>query len=129
MTLFCDGASRGNPGPAAFGYVIYEEGRIIAQEGGKLGNTTNNVAEYQGLIHGLRKLVALGATQITVKADSELMIRQLNGIYKVKTPHIKELFDLAQKELVHFSKKNFTHIRREENSVADALCNQALDTP
>lgn len=128
MTLFCDGACRGNPGPASFGYVIFQADEIIAQGGGKLGTTTNNVAEYQGLIQGLKKLVALGAKEITVKADSQLMIRQLSGMYKVKTPHIKELFDLAQKELKHFTKKTFTHIPREENSLADALANQALDS-
>lgn len=127
MTLFCDGASRGNPGPAAYGYIIFQESEIVAQAGGKLGTTTNNVAEYQGLIQGLRKLVELGASEITVKADSQLMIQQLKGVYKVKTPHIKELFDLAQVELKHFSKKTFLHIPREENGLADALCNQALD--
>lgn len=128
MTLFCDGASRGNPGPAAFGYVIFQENEIIAQAGGKIGNTTNNVAEYQGLIQGLKKLVELGAKEITVKADSEFMIRQLKGIYKVKTPHIKVLFDEAQKELSHFTQKTFEHIPREQNSLADALCNKALDS-
>jgi ribonuclease HI len=127
MILYCDGASRGNPGPASFGFVVCEGSHIVAKEGGTLGTTTNNVAEYEGLIRGLKKSVELGATELTVKADSELMIRQLNGIYKVKTPHIKVLFDRAQTEIKKLKKVQFIHIRREENSVADQLCNEALD--
>lgn len=127
MILFCDGASRGNPGPAAFGFVVLEGSRIVAKEGGTLGNTTNNVAEYEGLIRGIQKSVELGATELTVKADSEFMIKQLNGIYKVKTPHIKTLFDRAQVEIKKLKKVQFIHIPREQNSAADAMCNEALD--
>lgn len=127
MVLFCDGASRGNPGPGAYGFVLYQDELVIFEEGKKLGAVTNNIAEYTGLIKGLEAALARGATGITVKSDSELMVRQLNGIYKVKTPHIKVLFDEAQTLLKKFSSTHILHIRREENKRADKLCNQALD--
>ncbi len=127
--LFCDGASRGNPGPAAYGFVIFQNQDVLEQKGGRLGNTTNNVAEYQGLIHGLKRLVELGAKQIVVKADSEFMVRQLNGIYKVKAPNIIPLFQQAKALLENFEKAQILHVRREENSLADAMANEALDRP
>jgi len=127
MVLFCDGASRGNPGPGAYGFVLYHGEAVVFEEGQKLGEVTNNIAEYTGLIEGLKAALNHGATEITVKSDSELMVRQLNGIYKVKTPHIKTLFDEARSLLKQFSSTEITHIRREENKRADKLCNQALD--
>lgn len=127
MILYCDGASRGNPGPAAYGFILFENDQIIMQAGGKLGNTTNNVAEYEGLLHGVRKAIELGARSLVIKADSELMVRQLNGIYKVKTPHIKVLFEKAKLELKKLAHVEVLHVRREENSLADELCNLALD--
>lgn len=126
-TLFCDGASRGNPGPAAYGFVIYQNNAVVFEEGKRLGSTTNNVAEYQALIHGLKAAIKHGAQNLTVKSDSELMVRQLNGIYKVRTPHIIPLFQEAKELLSNFSSVEVLHVRREENKRADALCNQALD--
>jgi ribonuclease HI len=128
MVLFCDGASRGNPGPGAYGYVLYQDETVVFEEGQKLGQVTNNVAEYQGLIRGLEAALKHGASSLTVKSDSELMVRQLNGIYKVKTPHIRALFEEASKLLQQFSHTQILHIRREQNKRADALCNRALDS-
>lgn len=127
MVLFCDGASRGNPGPGAYGYVLYLNEEIVFEEGQCLGTVTNNTAEYQGLIKGLASALKHGATAITVKSDSELMVRQLNGIYKVKAPHIQLLFQEAKTLLREFKSIEILHIRREQNKKADALCNQALD--
>jgi len=127
ITLFCDGASRGNPGPGAYGFVLYRNNEVIFEEGQKLGAVTNNTAEYQGLIKGLEAALKLGASHIIIRSDSELMVRQLNGIYKVKTPHIKLLFDTARSLLQQFQSSQVEHIRREENKRADELCNQALD--
>ena len=127
MVLFCDGASRGNPGPGAYGYVLYHTEEIIFEEGQCLGTVTHNTAEYQGLIKGLASALKHGATAITVKSDSELMVRQLNGIYKVKAPHIQLLFQEAKTLLREFKSIEILHIRREQNKKADALCNQALD--
>lgn len=128
MVLFCDGASRGNPGPASYGFVLIENGEIVVQEGRKIGLHTNNVAEYQGLIHGVKKALSLGVTELTVKCDSELMVRQLNGRYKVKAPHLIPLFQEARQALGQFRKVEVVHVRREENTLADALANQALDS-
>lgn len=127
LILYCDGASRGNPGPGAYGFVIFQDKEVVFSEGGRMGTVTNNVAEYEGLLKGLEKSLELGATQITVRSDSQLMVRQLNGQYKVKAPHIIPLVQKAVRLLGQFKKVEITHIPREENSLADALCNQALD--
>ena len=127
MVLFCDGASRGNPGPGAYGFVLYHNEDVVFEDGQKLGQVTNNIAEYTGLIRGLEAALKHGASSITVKSDSELMVRQLNGIYKVKTPHILVLFQEARALLQQFKKTQILHVRREENKRADSLCNRALD--
>lgn len=127
LTLFCDGASRGNPGPGAYGFVLYEQETVVFEEGQLLGSVTNNVAEYQALIHGLKAAIKQEAQHLVIKSDSELMVRQLNGIYKVRTPHILTLFQEAKGLLNQFSSVKIVHVRREENKRADALCNRALD--
>lgn len=127
MVLFCDGASRGNPGPGAFGYVIWEDDQLVAEEGGRLGNVTNNVAEYEGLIRGLQKSLELGAKQITVKSDSELLVRQLNGLYRVRAPHLLPFFDKAKRTLGCFKTFSIVHVPREKNKDADRMANRALD--
>ena len=127
MILYCDGASRGNPGPGAYGFVLYLNEEVVFEEGQKLGEVTNNTAEYRGLIKGVEAALKHGATSLTVKSDSELMVRQLNGIYKVKTPHIIILFQEAKALLSKLDSFKVLHIRREENKRADALCNRALD--
>lgn len=125
--LFCDGASRGNPGPAAYGFVIFRSGEIVAKKGGCLGVTTNNVAEYEGLVRGLAECVEIGASEVTVKSDSELMVRQLNGRYRVKAPQLLPLFERANELLKRFQSFKVMHIPRAENKIADALANEALD--
>ncbi len=132
--IYTDGGSRGNPGPAAFGYVI-EDGRnrVIKEHGEVLGETTNNIAEYSGLVAALRKLKALiGGTRareadVDARSDSELLIRQLNGEYKIKEetliPLFIEIWNLRQ----DFKSVLFTHIPREQNRQADHLVNVALD--
>jgi ribonuclease HI len=126
--LHCDGAARGNPGPAAAGIVLYNpQGEIKAQIGKFLGETTNNVAEYQALLLGLKKARQLGASRIRIFADSELMVRQITGRYQVKSPHLLQLWRLAQKALSEFEAHVISHVPREENAQADALARQAID--
>lgn len=127
VTLFCDGASRGNPGPGAYGFVLFENETLIYEQGQTLGHVTNNVAEYQGLIAGLKKCLEIGVAELIVKSDSELMVRQLNGSYKVKSPLILPLYGEAKTLLRQFRKVNVSHVRREENKLADAAANRALD--
>lgn len=128
FTLFCDGASRGNPGPGAYGYALLENEDIVFQEGATLGVVTNNVAEYEGLLKGLEKSLELGATSLIIKSDSQLLVRQLLGQYKVRAPHIIPLVDKAKRLLRQFKKTEIIHIPREENGLADSLCNEALDS-
>jgi len=126
--LFCDGASRGNPGPAGAGAVLSNpRGEVAAQLARYLGETTNNVAEYQALILGLREAVRLGARKLQVFADSELLVRQLNGQYRVKSPHLLPLWRLAKIELQNFEAYTVSHVPRAENRLADELANQGID--
>lgn len=125
--LYCDGASRGNPGPGAYGFVLWENGEVLFSQGARMGVVTNNVAEYEGLLKGLEKSIELGASEISIRSDSQLLVRQLLGEYKVKAAHIIPLVQKAKKLLSVFKKVEISHIPREENSLADALCNEALD--
>ena len=128
VILYCDGASRGNPGPSSYGYVVVSfEGEVLAKGCARIGITTNNVAEYQALVHGLKRCLDLGAREITIRSDSELMVRQLNGQYKVRAEQLKDLFKAAKTMLARFTKTHVAHVRREQNTVADALANEALD--
>ncbi|MBK9516637.1 MAG: ribonuclease HI family protein [Anaeromyxobacter sp.] len=126
--LFTDGAARGNPGPAGAGAVIVSpEGHIVAKVGKFLGDETNNVAEYMGLIIGLKRAKAMGIKELDVLADSELMVRQLNGEYAVKAEHLKPLHEEAKGLLKAFTAIEIRHIPREENAQADAMSNRAID--
>ncbi len=126
--LYCDGASRGNPGPAAAGAVLLNpQGAVQARLGKYLGETTNNVAEYQALLLGLEKARQLGVSKIRIFADSELLVRQLTGRYQVKSPHLLPLWRSAQNILSEFAAHEIAHVPREENTQADALANQAID--
>jgi len=127
LVLYCDGASRGNPGPGAYGFVLWENGEVLFSQGARMGVVTNNVAEYEGLLKGLEKSIELGASEISIRSDSQLLVRQLLGEYKVKAAHIIPLVQKAKKLLSVFKKVEISHIPREENSLADALCNEALD--
>jgi ribonuclease HI len=127
-TLYADGGSRGNPGPAASGAVLYdEEGKVVEEIGSFLGVTTNNVAEWTALIEGLRAALARGIDEIDVRLDSELVVRQLSGAYRVKHPGLIPLHAEAKALLRKFAKVDVQHVRREDNAAADAVVNQILD--
>jgi ribonuclease HI len=126
--LYCDGAARGNPGPAGAGAVIVNPaGHIVAKVGKFLGDETNNVAEYMGLILGLKRAKAMGIKELEVLADSELVVRQVNGEYAVKAEHLAPLHAEASALLKAFDKIELRHIPREENGQADAMSNRAID--
>lgn len=126
-TLYTDGGARGNPGPAAIGYVLSHDGVVVAQHGETIGETTNNVAEYTALLKGLTHAKKLGATHVECKLDSLLVVEQLNRNYKVKDANLAKLFTQVWNLTQEFSKVTFSHIPREQNKQADALVNQALD--
>jgi ribonuclease HI len=126
--MHIDGASRGNPGDAAFGvYVADEAGRTVAELYGYLGRATNNVAEYQALLHALRYALAKGARRVRVFSDSELVVKQIDGRYKVKHPDMLPLHRDARALLGRFDEASVAHVRREQNRDADRLANRALD--
>ena len=128
LDIHIDGASRGNPGEAGFGiHVRAEDGSTQAQLFGYLGKATNNVAEYEALVQALRWALARGATSVRVFSDSELVVRQVNGQYKVKHPAMIPLHRQASELLRRFTSSSVTHVRREQNREADRLANQALD--
>jgi ribonuclease HI len=126
--LRCDGASRGNPGPAGAGMVLLDpQGRLRASKGRYLGKTTNNVAEYQALLLGLAEARRLGVGKLRVLADSELMVKQLTGHYQVKSPHLIPLWREALKALAQFKAWSIAHVPRAENHLADEVANWAID--
>ena len=128
-TIHIDGGARGNPGPAGVGVVIQDTAndKYLHEAGYFLGEATNNVAEYQGLIRGLQVATELGATRILVVSDSELMVKQINGQYRVKAANLKPLYQQAVGLLGRFGKWQMTHTRRENNQLADQLANRAMD--
>jgi len=128
LHLHIDGASRGNPGEAGFGiHVTTPEGAELAQLYGYLGPASNNVAEYQALLHGLRYALARGARRVHVFSDSELVVRQMSGAYRVKHPAMVPLHREAQALRSRFEEFRLAHVRREQNKDADRLANRALD--
>ena len=128
-TIFTDGGSRGNPGPAAYAYVIKRPGEVDVEEYGYLGQTTNNIAEYTGLVKALEHAKELGGKRLLVNSDSELMVKQLNGQYKVKNEGLRPLYLQAAALRKQFESVTIKHIYRDQNSQADALCNEAMDNP
>lgn len=126
--LYCDGASRGNPGPASYGFVLLDgAGRVVTERGEALGETTNNVAEYRGLVAGLEAALAAGVGELEVRLDSLLLVRQVLGEYRVKAPGLKPWHRRAVSLLAQVGSARVKHIPREQNSHADALANAALD--
>ena len=126
--LWTDGGARGNPGPAAFGFVLQgEDGESLDARGEYIGHATNNVAEYSALIAGLEAAVALGVTELVVVSDSELMVKQMRGEYKVKNEALKELAQRAGALGRQLGTVTYTAVRREHNTLADQLVNDALD--
>jgi ribonuclease HI len=126
-TLHTDGGARGNPGPAGIGFVLHKDDRLVCHGGDYLGETTNNVAEYEALIWGLENARTLGATALEVFADSELMVKQLTGVYRVKNANLRPLHARATAVADSIGDVSFTHVRREENHLADDLANKAMD--
>ena len=128
--LSTDGGARGNPGPAAYGYVLEaEDGTVLAAHGEKIGVATNNVAEYSALIAGLEKALELGLDEIEVVSDSELMVKQMTGQYRVKNEALQELWSRAGCLARRVGSVDYTAVRREHNKLADQLVNEALDAP
>jgi ribonuclease HI len=129
LTIHTDGAARGNPGPAAFAYTIERDGAEPVEEAGRLGRLTNNQAEYIALVRALEHALELGAgCQVVVHSDSELMVKQMNGAYRVKNEDLRDLYEQAQALRRRFrGGVIFRHVRREENRRADQLGNEALD--
>jgi len=126
--LYFDGASRKNPGPASYGFVIYSnEGDTVYKGKKYIGNTTNNVAEYAGLFCGLQYCVENKITKLNVYGDSNLILNQVMGKYKVKSPNLKPFHDEIMELIPHFDTITFEHVYRKNNKVADALANEALD--
>jgi ribonuclease HI len=127
-TLRCDGGSRGNPGPAASGFVLSDpKGREIEARGDALGMATNNVAEYRALIAGLEAAARHGANPLTVFMDSELVVRQMTGEYRVKHEGLKPLHAEARRAATRLASVRYVAVRREDNARADQLVNEALD--
>jgi ribonuclease HI len=126
--MFADGGSRGNPGPAASGAVLFgESGEVLCEVGIYLGVATNNVAEWTGLVTGLEAALELGVDDLAIRLDSELVVKQISGAYRVKHEGLIPLHAKAKSLLRKFARVDVQHVRRKENAAADALVNQVLD--
>ena len=126
--LFTDGGSRGNPGPSAYAYVLEaEDGTVLDARGEAIGVATNNVAEYSALVAGLERAAEAGVSELEVVSDSELMVKQMRGEYKVKNRALQDLFLDASRAARKIRRVTYTAVRREHNALADSLVNEALD--
>ena len=126
--LSTDGGARGNPGPAAYGYVLEaEDGHVLAAHGEAIGTATNNVAEYRGLVAGLAKAAELGVDELEVVSDSELLVKQMRGNYRVKNEALRALWEEATDLERKLRRVRYTAVRRAHNELADRLVNEALD--
>jgi ribonuclease HI len=126
--LFTDGGARGNPGPAAYGYVLEaDDGTVLAAHGEHIGTATNNVAEYSGLVAGLRKALELHVPEVEVVSDSELMVKQMRGEYRVKNDALRALSVEAARLARELGNVEYRHVKRAHNEEADRLVNEALD--
>jgi probable phosphoglycerate mutase len=128
ITAYFDGGARSNPGPAGYGvYIVDDAGNVLAELSGSLGNTTNNIAEYQGLIAALQWAVDHNVTAITIKGDSLLIVEQMRGNYKVKNEGLRPLHMKARMLVMQIGDVKFEHVRRELNKEADRLSNVGMD--
>jgi len=128
LTINIDGGSRGNPGPAGAGVIVRDAaGTVLAAQGVFLKHATNNVAEYTGLLTALQTARRLGGSDVAIFSDSELLVRQMNGQYRVKNEGLKPLFDQAGALASHLPRVTYTHVRREFNKDADRLANLAMN--
>ena len=126
--LFTDGGSRGNPGPAAYAFVLEaENGTVLEARGEAIGVATNNVAEYSALVAGLERAVEVGVDDLEVVSDSELLVKQMRGEYRVKNRALQDLFLDASRLARRIGRVSYTAVRRERNTLADSLVNEALD--
>ena len=126
LTAYTDGASKGNPGPAAIGYTIEKDGIILEEFCECIGEATNNVAEYRALIAAMKRLKTLGACVVRIFTDSELVVRQITGKYKVKNPGLRHLHSEVIERSAEFDSFQISHIPRDRNSIADGLANKAF---
>ncbi|OGO00868.1 MAG: hypothetical protein A2Y58_01355 [Chloroflexi bacterium RBG_13_51_52] len=128
VIIYTDGAARGNPGPAAIGVILKDEkGSVIATISRRLAPTTNNQAEYRAIIAGLEKAVELGLKNVSVKSDSELVVKQINGQFKIKNTALRPCYQKVVQLTGSLESFSISYIPREQNSAADALANKALD--
>jgi len=128
ITAYFDGGARSNPGPAGYGvYIVDDGGNVLAELSGSLGNTTNNIAEYNGLIAALQWAADRNMTQLAIKGDSQLIIEQMRGNYKVKNEGLKPLYLKARMLVMQIGNVTFEHVRREHNKEADRLSNVGMD--
>jgi len=128
LVVYTDGASRGNPGPASIGAVLYNEDEAVADTvSEEIGTATNNVAEYSAVIAGLEAAVSLGADEVELRSDSLLLVRQISGEYRVRAAGLKPLHAKVRSLITNFVSFELSHVPREQNEVADALANAALD--
>lgn len=125
--IYSDGASRGNPGPSGIGAVILKDGKVVHEIAKYIGETTNNVAEYEALLEALDYCVKKKLSPVEILADSQLLIRQLSGQYKVKHPNMIPLYQRAKEYLAHLEVTGFKHVPRELNKHADRLSNEGID--
>lgn len=129
LVVYTDGAARGNPGPAGAGVCIRDaRGNVIEERASYLGEATNNVAEYEALLLGLDEAQRLGGTRVEIRSDSELVVRQMLGEYRVRNARLKELHARAKSLERVFARVEYVHVRREENRDADRLANRAIDS-
>ncbi|MBW8059564.1 MAG: ribonuclease HI family protein [Solirubrobacterales bacterium] len=129
LVVNVDGGARGNPGPAAIAAVVQGPGgEVLEERGERIGRTTNNVAEYRALLLGIERAAALGASELELVGDSELIVRQVKGEYKVKNAAMRELHAEVGRALEEFDRWSIRHVLREQNAEADRLVNEALDT-
>lgn len=128
LTVNVDGGARGNPGPAAIGVVVRDSGgEVLEERGERIGHATNNVAEYKALLLGIELATGLGARELELIGDSELIVRQVEGRYKVKDAALRELHGAVKQALEGFEHWSIRHVRRDQNAEADRLVNAALD--
>ncbi len=131
LIIYTDGASRGNPGPASYGFTISDgEGKLIYEEGRYIGVATNNVAEYTAVLEALRWIKENVSDKVNLEffADSKLVAEQLSGRYRIKAVHLKPIIEQIQILSIELGGTDFSHVRREKNTIADRLANQALDS-
>lgn len=126
LTAYTDGASSGNPGPSGAGYIIEKDGVLLEEYSEYIGETTNNIAEYSAFIAAIERMKELRAAEVVIYSDSELMVKQINGAYRVKNAGLKPLFSKAMQILSEFNSYKVIHILREKNSAADSLASRAV---